>query len=662
MKVMNCGIRFDLSVAFAETTGARLHLGPRLVVATRVWDGTATKSALHFYRISHSVPELALDESEYFNQTIRVLELSTQRVTARHTKMVVAHAGVDHLLTMLSNLGAFSIDEDNFLRTVSTIISENATVALPTHDSTLILKLIASLHPPGQQSSLAGNYGVRGRFHVHAPHTFELPPRYGILSPTNVGWNLNRSSFHPEGSQHATEAIAENYTQAFWIWVGPTSLAESTLSSWAHRRFFTTSFGHGMGTAFGNNSLGLYVGDDMGGFLDTGYVIDSNSFVFVVAIGSGGRNGSAEATPTPTPGARRLTGASAAICNCASNETCVVDASCINGGLGCNAHGIPLCRFCDFNPYNACNSANSSNATACHCGAQSCEYDPACAQGGMGCNATGHTLCRFCGFAPYANCSDSSSTSTNSSSSSNVSSTTASPNMYNILHTVPGVTRFFVGKDGRALQAVGEVSAALTGATFQSIGREDTFGFSLAEAYHWNRELSMAEIDVLYATTSAKFSCTGPVPTCQKGNLNATDSSLMLKLNASADANVRDLSGQQLTFASSTVETVDYNLAHGGRAWSISRGARLPLHVRLDAERAAASPHLPSGQQLVERARWSIGQSYTQVFWVWWDPERNGTQVVFTAKNAASTKLVATVSRGACVRDERLAIACQRFF
>ena len=86
-------------------------MGPRLVVATRVWDGTGRKSALHFYRISHDVPGLELGESDYFNRTIRALELSTQRVSAQHTKGVVNNVGFDQLMAFLNKDGAFNVDE-----------------------------------------------------------------------------------------------------------------------------------------------------------------------------------------------------------------------------------------------------------------------------------------------------------------------------------------------------------------------------------------------------------------------------------------------------------------------------------------------------------------------------------------------------------------------
>jgi len=42
-------------------------------------------------------------------------------------------------------------------------------------------------------------------------------------------------------------------------------------------------------------------------------------------------------------------------------------------------------------------------ASGCSCGSSTpCKYDPSCASGGLGCDAQGKKLCRFCGFGAYA--------------------------------------------------------------------------------------------------------------------------------------------------------------------------------------------------------------------------------------------------------------------
>jgi hypothetical protein len=46
---------------------------------------------------------------------------------------------------------------------------------------------------------------------------------------------------------------------------------------------------------------------------------------------------------------------------------------------------------------------NKQDAPIC-IGFQSMFYDPTCDIGGLGCNAEGLFLCRFCGFQPYYDC------------------------------------------------------------------------------------------------------------------------------------------------------------------------------------------------------------------------------------------------------------------
>ena len=109
-------------------------------------------------------------------------------------------------------------------------------------------------------------------------------------------------------------------------------------------------------------------------------------------------------------------------------ELCYYDVTCKRGGLGCNAAGYEMCRFCEFDfsaegganyssvpcprtaaapgyavevqlPGAACPSTCTSDPT------DTCYYDASCSDpmvDGTGCHAGGHKNCRFCGLAAAA--------------------------------------------------------------------------------------------------------------------------------------------------------------------------------------------------------------------------------------------------------------------
>ena len=118
----------------------------------------------------------------------------------------------------------------------------------------------------------------------------------------------------------------------------------------------------------------------------------------------------------------------AATCTGNDKELCYYDVTCKRGGLGCNAAGYEMCRFCEFDfsaegganyssvpcprtaaapgyavevqlPGAACPSTCTSDPT------DTCYYDASCSDpmvDGTGCHAGGHKNCRFCGLAAAA--------------------------------------------------------------------------------------------------------------------------------------------------------------------------------------------------------------------------------------------------------------------
>ena len=118
----------------------------------------------------------------------------------------------------------------------------------------------------------------------------------------------------------------------------------------------------------------------------------------------------------------------AAPCTGNDKALCYYDVTCKRGGLGCNAAGYEMCRFCEFDfsaegganyssvpcprtaaapgyavevqlPGAACPSTCTSDPT------DTCYYDASCSDpmvDGTGCHAGGHKNCRFCGLAAAA--------------------------------------------------------------------------------------------------------------------------------------------------------------------------------------------------------------------------------------------------------------------
>ena len=108
------------------------------------------------------------------------------------------------------------------------------------------------------------------------------------------------------------------------------------------------------------------------------------------------------------------TAAAAATC-AGPSEPCFLDESCLSGGLGCNAGGYELCRFCGFGQYSVvdcpvpCTAVVGKNCEGPEelPGAQQCYLDERCRPkqddpyDGIGCNAGGHQRCRFCEVGAY---------------------------------------------------------------------------------------------------------------------------------------------------------------------------------------------------------------------------------------------------------------------
>ena len=76
---------------------------------------------------------------------------------------------------------------------------------------------------------------------------------------------------------------------------------------------------------------------------------------------------------SPAPPLPPTSGASCKAGLCTGNvfETCFYDPGCAAGGLGCNAGGKTLCRFCEFGAYEAIKCAPCSGAS-CRCLTESC--------------------------------------------------------------------------------------------------------------------------------------------------------------------------------------------------------------------------------------------------------------------------------------------------
>ena len=69
---------------------------------------------------------------------------------------------------------------------------------------------------------------------------------------------------------------------------------------------------------------------------------------------AGNRNGPPpSASPSPPPPSTPGASCKAGLCTGNVFETCFYDPGCAAGGLGCNAGGKTLCRFCEFGPYKA---------------------------------------------------------------------------------------------------------------------------------------------------------------------------------------------------------------------------------------------------------------------------------------------------------------------
>ena len=69
---------------------------------------------------------------------------------------------------------------------------------------------------------------------------------------------------------------------------------------------------------------------------------------------AGNRNGPPpSASPSPPPPSTPGASCKAGLCTGDIFETCFYDPGCAAGGLGCNAGGKTLCRFCEFGPYKA---------------------------------------------------------------------------------------------------------------------------------------------------------------------------------------------------------------------------------------------------------------------------------------------------------------------
>ena len=126
--------------------------------------------------------------------------------------------------------------------------------------------------------------------------------------------------------------------------------------------------------------------------------------------------------PVPLPATLDPAKCSPGVCTGNPAELCFYDPSCALGGLGCNAGGFPLCRFCGFGGFSSvvCPAGPPPPGLAsppelaidpafCKPGrctgnaALTCYFDPACEFGGFGCAAGGHALCRFCGFGAFSN-------------------------------------------------------------------------------------------------------------------------------------------------------------------------------------------------------------------------------------------------------------------
>ena len=87
---------------------------------------------------------------------------------------------------------------------------------------------------------------------------------------------------------------------------------------------------------------------------------------------AGNRNGPPpSASPSPPPPSTPGASCKAGLCTGNIFETCFYDPGCAAGGLGCNAGGKTLCRFCEFGAYKAIECAPCSGAS-CRCLTESC--------------------------------------------------------------------------------------------------------------------------------------------------------------------------------------------------------------------------------------------------------------------------------------------------